>query len=588
MTAADRSRGRRPKPTLLRHAWLLLPWALAACAQLERPADGAAAEAPPSAAASAPEAARAGAGPAAGPGTAATTATATASASASPPAPPEPAASAAAAAEPSAAPAASTAAAGAASADPVADPAADAAAEPPAEPPPGVPRMRLDPEQDAERADLWQRLRDGMRIPDLDNDLVRRWEQYYAGQPEYLQRIVERGARYLFHIVEEIERREMPMDLALLPFIESAFDPQALSRARAAGMWQFMPGTGREFDLRQNVFRDDRRDVLASTRAALDFLGKLHERFGDWQLALAAYNWGPGNVARAVERNRRARKPTDLSSLRGLPRETRNYVPKLQAVKNIVLRPQAFGVELGPLENHPYFLSVAIERDIDVELAARLADLPLQEFKQLNPQHNRAVILSAGTPHVLLPYDNANRFVRALAEHDGPLASWTAWVAPRTLKTAEAARLVGVGEAQLAEVNHIPPRMLVKAGSTLIVPRGAKVTDDVSESVADNGMLTLAPEGGDGRLTRLRAGPKGDTVVAVARRHGLTAAQVAQWNRVAPNAVFAPGVPILVMLPTRARVVVAGNSAGRAAARAPGRAARKPAAPAARVKVAAR
>jgi membrane-bound lytic murein transglycosylase D len=452
--------------------------------------------------------------------------------------------------------------------------------------------MRLDPEQDAERADLWQRIRDGMSIPDLDNDLVRRWEQSYASQPEYVQRMVGRGARYLFHIVEEIDRRGMPMDLALLPFIESAFDPQALSRARAAGMWQFMPGTGRDFELRQNVFRDDRRDVLASTRAALDFLGKLHERFGDWQLALAAYNWGPGNVARAVERNRRLRKPTDLSSLQGLPRETRNYVPKLQAVKNIVLRPQAFGIELAKLENHPYFLSVAIERDIDIELAARLAGLPLEEFRHLNPQHNRAVILSAGTPHVLLPYDNANQFVRALSEHEGALASWTAWVAPRTLKTADAAKLVGVAEGHLAEVNHIPPRMLVKAGSTLIVPRGAKTTDDVSERLADTAMLTLSPEGhaGGGRVTTLRAGPKGDTVAAVARRHGLTAAQVAQWNQVAPTARFAPGQAIVLTLPTRTRVVVAaGGNAARAAPKPAQRANRKPSAAAqSRVKVAAR
>ncbi|MBL8288771.1 MAG: transglycosylase SLT domain-containing protein [Rubrivivax sp.] len=502
-----------------------------------------------------------------------------------PPAPPAPPALQAAAAPATAAPPAApdTAAAAAAASDAAPGDAAVAAA-------PG-PRPRLDPDQDAERADLWQRIRDGMRIPDLDNELVRRWEQHYASQPDYVQRMVERGARYLFHIVEEIDKRGMPMDLALLPFIESAFDPQALSRARAAGMWQFMPGTGRDFDLRQNVFRDDRRDVLASTRAALDFLSRLYERFGDWQLALAAYNWGPGNVARALERNRAQRKPLALSALQRLPAETRNYVPKLQAVKNIVLRPQAFGIELARLENHPYFLSVAIERDIDVALAAQLAELPLPEFRQLNPQHNKAVILSAGTPHVLLPYENANRFVRALAEHTGALASWTAWVAPRTLKTAEAAKLVGLAEAELAEMNHIPPRMLVRAGSTLIVPRGDKVADDVSEHLADSAMLTLAPEGPGGRKATLRAGPKGDTVAAVARRHGLTAAQVAQWNGVAADARFAPGHPIVLVLPTRTRVVVAGQGGGGTASAKAGapRAARKPAAaPTPRVKVATR
>ncbi len=459
---------------------------------------------------------------------------------------------------------------------------------------PPVPRMRLDPEQDGERADLWQRLREGMTLADLDNDLVRKWGQRYAGQPEYLQRMVERGGRYLFHIVEELERRGMPLDLALLPFVESAFNPQAMSRAQAAGMWQFMPGTGREFELRQNLFRDDRRGVLASTRAALDFLARLRERFGDWHLALAAYNWGPGNVARAVERNRRAGKPADLSSLTGLPAETRNYVPKLQAMKNLVMRPQAFGIALASLPNHPYFLSVAIERDVDIALAARLAELPLEEFQQLNPQHNKAVILSAGTPLVLLPYDNANQFVRALAEYRGALASWTAWVAPRTLKTGEAARLVGLSEGQLAEVNHIPPRMLVKVGSTLIVPRAAQRADDVSEQLADSAKLTLAPEGPGPRQTTLRAGPKGDTVATVARRHGLTAAQVAQWNHVAPNAHFAAGQAIVLMLPARTHVVVAGAAGGRAAKPAAAAAStastsrgRKPAATPARTKVAA-
>ena len=451
-------------------------------------------------------------------------------------------------------------------------PAADPPTPPePIEAAPPAPRARLDPDQDAERADLWQRVRGAMAIPNLDNELVRRWEQRYASQPEYMQRMVERGARYLFHIVEEIDKREMPMELALLPFIESAFDPQALSRASAAGMWQFMPGTGRQFDLLQNVFRDDRRDVLASTRAALDFLAKLHQRFGDWQLALAAYNWGPGNVARAVERNRLARKPTDLSSLQKLPAETRNYVPKLQAMKNIVLDPGAFGLQLARLENHPYFLSVAIERDIDVELAARLAGLPIEEFRQLNPQHNRAVILSAGTPHVLLPYDNANRFVRAVTEHGAPLSSWTAWVAPRTLKTADAAKLVGLPEARLAEVNHIPPRMLVRGGSTLIVPRREGSQDDVSGRLADTATLTLAPEDGSGRKTTLRAGPKGDTVANVARRHGLAAAQVAEWNGLAPNAHFAPGQAILVVLPARTRVVVTGAAGATAKPAASGR-----------------
>jgi membrane-bound lytic murein transglycosylase D len=305
-----------------------------------------------------------------------------------------------------------------------------------------------------------------------------------------------------------------------------------------------MPATGRHFDLRQNLFRDDRRDVLASTRAALDYLERLHGMFGDWHLALAAYNWGEGNVQRAIAKNRRAGKATDYESLR-MPAETRWYVPKLQAVKNIVARPGEFGLELPPVANHPYFLAVGIERDIDVELAARLARLPLDEFKALNPQLNKPVILAAGTPQMLLPYDNANHFVRELPQHRGRLASWTAWVAPKTLKPAEAARMVGMDEDDLREVNKIPPRMLIKAGSALLVPRSAQREADVSEHLADNASMSLAPEGPGLRRVALKAG-KRDSVASVARRYRVSAAQVAQWNGVGAGESFRPGQSIIV------------------------------------------
>jgi membrane-bound lytic murein transglycosylase D len=196
-------------------------------------------------------------------------------------------------------------------------------------------------------------------------------------------------------------------------------------------MWQFVPATGKTFDLKQNVFRDDRRDVLASTRAALDYLQKLYGMFNDWQLALAAYNWGEGSVQKAIKRNEAAGLPTDYESLR-MPAETRNYVPKLQAIKNIVAHPEQFAINLPPLQNHPYFLSVPLDRDIDVDLAAKLAGVSLEEFRQLNPQVNKPVMLAAGTDQVLLPYDAAAQFVSRIQQYPGQLASWTAWVAPRT------------------------------------------------------------------------------------------------------------------------------------------------------------
>ncbi len=406
------------------------------------------------------------------------------------------------------------------------------------------PEVRLDLDDRAAQTDLWARVRQGFTMPDLDTDLVRNREQWYATRPDYVQRMTERGGRYLFHIVEELERRGMPTELALLPFIESAFNPQAISSARASGMWQFMAATGKDFSLKQNIFRDDRRDVLQSTRAALDYLQRLYAMFGDWHLALAAYNWGEGSVQRAIAKNQKAGLPTDYLSLK-MPNETQYYVPKLQAVKNIIARPADFGLALPSLKNHPYFLSVPIERDMDVAVAVKLAGMPLDEFQYLNPQMNKPVILAAGTPQVLLPYDNANQFVRELPLHRGPLASWTAWVVPKTMRPAEAAKQVGMGEDQLREVNRIPPRMLVKTGSTLLVPRGERRQADVSLAIADNATMALAPDLPPLRKMSLKAGRK-ETVASVARRYRVSPGQVAEWNRTSAGASFKPGQTVVV------------------------------------------
>ena len=440
-----------------------------------------------------------------------------------------------------------------------------APAVPPEAADPLRPETRVDFNDPATRIDLWSRLRSNYTVPALSGPRVRKWEQYYAERPDYVARMTERGGRYLYHIAEELQKRNMPMDLALLPFVESAFNPQAMSVARAAGMWQFMPATGRVFSLKQNAFRDDRRDVLASTRAALDYLERLGVMFnGDWHLALAAYNWGECNVKRALQRKRDKNAPTVYESLRGMPFETRDYVPKLQAVKNIVARPEAYGLVLPPLENHPYFLSVSIERDIDVELAARLAGMPLEEFQQLNPQMNRPVIFAAGTPQVLLPYENANAFVRNLPRHDGALATWTVWVAPRTLKPAEAADLVGMSEAELRDVNRIPPSMLVQAGSALVVPRPEERLLDVPEHLAENGTLTLASDMRGLRRVSFRAGRRGDSVAAIAQRYHVSAELVAHWNRVGVDGKFRSGQNIVVMVPAKATRTAARKVAGSA------------------------
>lgn len=407
--------------------------------------------------------------------------------------------------------------------------------------------------------DLWERIRRGFGIPNLENDLVRDREQWYVARPEYMTRMSERSSKYMFHIVEELERRNMPSELALLPFIESAFNPQAVSSAKAAGMWQFIPSTGKHFSLKQNMFRDDRRDVLASTRAALDYLQKLYGMFDDWQLALAAYNWGEGSVTRAIAKNKKAGLPTGYSDL-SMPPETRLYIPKLQAVKNMVAEPDKLGARLPDIPNHPYFQTVPITRDIDVSLAAKLANVKIEDFKALNPSANRPVILASGTPQILLPWDNATIFEMGMESYKSDqLATWTAWVAPKTMTPAEAAKQVGMSEAELRSVNHIPPRMLVKSGSTLLVQRHKDKAADVTIQVADNAQLSLTPEIVLNK-THVKA-VKGDTVASVAKRYKINPNIVAEWNKTAVTSTFKPGQQVVLFLPTRPAHKQASNKA---------------------------
>lgn len=399
-------------------------------------------------------------------------------------------------------------------------------------------------------ADLWARIRSGFRMNDLADQHVISQEQFYGSKPQYIARMTERSTKYMYHIVEELERRQMPTELALLPFIESAFNPQAVSSAKAAGMWQFIPSTGKFFDLKQNAFRDDRRDVLQSTRAALDYLQKLHGMFGDWHLALAAYNWGEGSVGRAIKKNQASGLGTSYSDL-NMPNETRQYVPKLQAMKNIVADPGRFNAQLPNIANHPYFQSVNLSRDMDVQLAARLAEMKIDDFRALNPSANKPVMLASGTPQILLPWDNADTFMRNLQSHRGQSASWTAWRVPATMKAADAAKRVGMDEAQFRSINNIPPRMLIKAGSTLLVPRGSRTEQDVSAQVADNAQISLAPEIVL-RKTTVKA-RKGDTVASIASRFRVSGAQVAQWNKVSASASFKANQGVVMYLPAKAK-----------------------------------
>ncbi len=386
--------------------------------------------------------------------------------------------------------------------------------------------------------DVWVRIRKGFAIPDLNNPLVVTQTTWYASRPEYIQRTTKRASRYLYHMLEELEKRGMPTELALLPFIESAFNPQAFSTAKAAGMWQFIPSTGRDYNLKQSVFKDERRDVLASTDAALTYLQKLYGMFGDWQLALAAYNWGEGSVQRAIRKARAAGEPIDFNSLSNyMPAETRNYVPKLQAVKNIIATPEQYNIALPRVDNQPYFVAINKSRDMDVKVAAELAELPMDEFKALNPQFSRPMITGGAQTQILLPQSNAEKFKANIAKWTRTFTSWTAHKITNARERIEtiAARFRTTPEA-IREANNIPPKMRLKAGSTILVPKADDAVEkDIAIDVADNATMAMEPDVPD-RIIKVKVG-KVDSLASIARRYKVSVAQIKGWNNLSRDSV---------------------------------------------------
>jgi membrane-bound lytic murein transglycosylase D len=316
---------------------------------------------------------------------------------------------------------------------------------------------------------LWGRITRGYGMAPFESELVREWESWYANRPDYVARMIDRSSHFLFHIVEQVEKRGMPTEIALLPMIESAYNPVAYSRAHASGIWQFIPSTGKDFGLRQSWWYDGRRDVIAATDAALDYLEKLYGMFGDWQLALASYNWGEGAVSRAIERNRAKGLPTDYESLT-MPAETRGYIPKLIAVKNIILNPARFGLTIADIPNEPYFEVVTLKRHIDLKLAARFADMPVDEFKFLNPGHNKPVIRAREAERIVLPKHKVATFRSNLAKHDRPLVTWEAVTLRRGQKADRLAAEHGITLAELKQLNGLQNQKRLVAGQALLVP----------------------------------------------------------------------------------------------------------------------
>lgn len=377
--------------------------------------------------------------------------------------------------------------------------------------------------------DLWVRMRKGFAMPNLVSPLVLDRQIYYTSRPSYIKRMVERSRRYLYHIVEELEKRNMPTELALLPMVESAFNPMAYSSAHASGLWQFIPGTGRRYDLAQTWWYDGRRDIIASTTAALDYLQFLYAMHGDWQLALASYNWGENAVARAIEKNRKLGLPGDFLSLT-MPAETRYYVPKLQALKNIVANPGAFNIDLDLIPNQPYFVTVPRNQDIDMRIVARLAEMPVEELLALNPGHNRPVLPGAAGATLVLPLEHADIFKANLAKHDQPLSAWQTYIFKSGDKLETIAARNGMTLAKLKQANGIQGKTRVMPGQPLLLP--AKGSGALAEALP----ALFKPPATPAAKYQVRqvsyTVKKGDTLANIAQRYKVSVEDLRRWNNI--------------------------------------------------------
>jgi len=388
-------------------------------------------------------------------------------------------------------------------------------------------KLELLPDNSLAAGDLWVRIRSGFAMRDLDSPLIAKHEQWYASRPDYVARMTERARRYLQYITVEVERRGMPSEIALLPMIESAFNPGAYSTGRASGIWQFIPSTGKSFGMQQNWWYDGRRDVISATNGALDYLQKLHGMFGDWELALAAYNWGEGAVQRAQARNRKRGLPVNYTSLK-MPDETRNYVPKLLAVKNIITNPASFGLVLENISDEPYFAAVSTAKHIDVKLAAQLADISMEEFIALNPAHNRPVILQDNSDLILLPVGAVETFRTNLESYDKPLVSWQSYQPKKGERLDKLAPRFGLSVEKLKSVNGLGHNN-VSTGQTLLVPISGGESEADGEFEAFN--MHLAPVYDSSRTIIKHTVRKGDTIASVARRYHVSIANLKQQNR---------------------------------------------------------
>lgn len=384
--------------------------------------------------------------------------------------------------------------------------------------------------------DIWSRIRTGFALPRLESPLVTRHEQWFVNNPEFMQHMMERARFYLYYIVEEVEKRGMPAEIALLPAIESAYKPYAYSRARAAGLWQFIPSTGRLYGLKINWWYDGRRDVEAGTKAALDYLGKLHDDFdGDWHLALAAYNAGEGKVSRMIEVNRRRGQPTNYERLK-LRSETLNYVPKLQAFVNIVSDPARYGVQLADIPNAPYFTRVETKSQIDLGVAAKLANLDIDELHRINPGHTRWATDPEGPHYLFVPVDKKELLEVALTNlPENERVQWRRHEIARGDTLHQVARRYGVTTEALKTANNLHGNAL-RVGQDLLIPLSERSFPAAVSAPAR--ATAVAVRGARPLIHRVRSG---ETLYSISRKYNVLVRRLAEWNQLRLSAVLRLG-----------------------------------------------
>jgi len=396
-------------------------------------------------------------------------------------------------------------------------------------------------EQHAQKeTDVWKRIGSDLRLTrDISEKTTASKLAWFARNQAYIDRVSDRATPYLYYIVEELEKRDMPLDLALLPIVESAYNPFAYSPSRASGIWQFIPNTGKHYGLKQNWWYDGRRDIVAATDAALNYLQKLHKDFnGDWMLALAAYNSGEGNVARAIRRNKKAGKPVDFFSLR-LPRETRGYVPSLLAISEIVANPEKYNITIKPIKNEQYFEQVDINSQIDLATAAELSGLSIEELYTLNPGFNRWATDPIGPHRLLIPVANAPAFENKLASLSS--ADRIKWQRHKIQKGESLGRIAThyrTDVSTLKQINRLKGNT-IRTGHSLLIPTAQKPLKHYSLSL-DSRRFKGLKSIGDGQRY-IYTIKRGDNLWDIGRHYGISVKQLCAWNDISSKSILRPG-----------------------------------------------